>query len=129
MSRFGGGDAAVDLEIELHHRPEALQERLLAERAVERAGLDLLLLLRAEIEAVGADLVAHAELGHRVADRRGDEAVGAHDPDHVAAALDQADDRARGVVGVDVDADVLRAGVDLEVAQLAGDRQRRHGRR
>src|SRR3546814_16318597 len=42
---IGGGDAAVDLKVELHHRPEALKEWLLAERAVEIAALDLLELL------------------------------------------------------------------------------------
>src|SRR5687768_5228163 len=33
----GGRDAAVDLQIELHHGPEALQERLLAQRPGEIA--------------------------------------------------------------------------------------------
>src|SRR3546814_2185517 len=46
--QVGGGDAAVDLQVQLQHRPEALQERLLAERAVEVAVADLLLLRRAE---------------------------------------------------------------------------------
>src|SRR6478735_8314874 len=49
-------DAAVDLQVELHHRPEALQEGLLPERAGERAGVDALELLRPEVVAKGADL-------------------------------------------------------------------------
>src|SRR5271165_6147147 len=35
--KVGGGDVAVDLQIELHHRIEALQERLLAKRTHQRA--------------------------------------------------------------------------------------------
>ena len=62
---IGGGDAAVDLQVELHHRPEALQEGLLPERARERAGADLLLLLGPEVEAEGADLVVDLELRDR----------------------------------------------------------------
>ena len=42
---------------------------------------------------------------------------GPNSADHVLAAFDQLDDRARGDVGSDVDADIVRAGVDLEVGQ------------
>src|SRR6185312_13411227 len=59
---IGGGDAAVDLQIELHHRPEALQEGLLAKRAAQVALLDLLALGRPEIEAEGTDLATSLEL-------------------------------------------------------------------
>src|SRR5262245_39287460 len=54
---IGGGYVAIKLQVELHDRIEPLQERLLAERALESAGLDLLELLRSKVEAVGADLI------------------------------------------------------------------------
>src|SRR5437763_1980365 len=56
---IGGGDAAIDLQVELRHRPEALQEGLLPERAAEGATLDSFELLRPEVVAVGADLAFH----------------------------------------------------------------------
>src|SRR5882724_5300973 len=62
---IGCGDMAINLKVELHDRPESLQERLLAERAGERAGLDLLLLLRAEIEAECTELAVELQLRHR----------------------------------------------------------------
>ena len=64
-----GQDVAVDLEIELHDRIEALQEWLLAERALQRASLNLLELLGSEVETVGANLIVELQLGDRVADR------------------------------------------------------------
>src|SRR5439155_15462624 len=94
----GGGDAAVDLQIELHHRPETLQEGLLAERAGEGAGADLLLLLGTEVEAEGADFFVELELADGVAQGRRDKAVGGEGADHVLAALEQRDDRADDVV-------------------------------
>ena len=106
--------------VELHDRIEALQERLLAERTHQRPGLDRLELLGPEIEAVGADLAVQLELRDRVADRRRHAAVRAEQADHVLAALDQLHDRARGDVGADVDADVVGAGVDLEVFEAVG---------
>ena len=33
--QVGGGDAAVDLQVQLHDRPEALQERLLESTRLE----------------------------------------------------------------------------------------------
>src|SRR6185436_16326530 len=65
---IGRGDATVDLQIELHHRPESLQEGLLAERAAQVALFDLLALGRPEIEAEGADLATGLELADRIAE-------------------------------------------------------------
>src|SRR3984957_19361435 len=64
-----GRDVAIELQIELHDWVEALQEGLLSERALQRAGLDLLELLRPKVEAIGADLVVELELRDGVADR------------------------------------------------------------
>src|ERR1700675_1133545 len=63
-----GRNVAIKLQIELHDRVEALQEWLLPEGALQRAGLDLLELLRAKVEAKGADLVVELELRDGVAD-------------------------------------------------------------
>src|SRR6185437_5277624 len=43
--KIRGGYVAVDLQVQLHDRVKPLQERLLAERALQSAGLDLLELL------------------------------------------------------------------------------------
>src|SRR5271165_4759829 len=102
----GGGNIAVKLQIELHHGIEALQERLLAERSHQGAALDLLKLLGAKIETIGADLAVQLELRNGVADRRRHAAVRTEQANHVLAALDQLDDRAGGDVGSDVDADI-----------------------
>src|SRR5204863_689789 len=53
----GGGNPAIDLQIELHDWPEALEEGLLPERSGECAGLDPFELLGSKIVAIGADLV------------------------------------------------------------------------
>src|SRR5580700_10017881 len=62
-------NVAIELQIELHDGIETLQEWLLSKGALQRAGLDLLKLLRAKIEAIGADLVVELELRDGVADR------------------------------------------------------------
>src|SRR5439155_14479632 len=108
-----------DLQVELHDRPEALEERLLTERSGERAGADLLLLLGTEIEAKGADLALLVHLGDGIAKRRGDEAVGGEGADHIATRFDEAHDRVDDVILVDVDTDILRSGVDFEVGERA----------
>src|SRR5579862_5937239 len=108
-------DIAVNLQIELNNRIEALQERLLSERTHQRAGLDLLELLWTKIEAIGADFAVELQLRHGVADRRRHAAVRAEEADDVLAALDQLDDRTGRNVGADVDPNVVRPRVDLEV--------------
>src|ERR1700723_2723587 len=112
-----GRDVAIELQIELHDRVEALQEGLLSEGALQRAGLDLLELLRAEVEAIGADLVVELELRDGVADCGRHSAVRSEKSDHVLAALDQLYDRGGGDVGADIDADVVGPRVDLEILQ------------
>ena len=81
--------------------------------------LDLLLLLGAEVEAVGADLVAYVELA------TASPIAGVTKP--LAPMMPTTSLRLSirlttepTMLAVDVDADVLRAGVDLEVAELAG---------
>src|SRR3984957_302647 len=101
-----GRNVAIKLQIELHDRVEALQEGLLSEGALQRAGLDLLELLRAEVEAIGADLVVELELRDGVADCGRHSAVRSEKSDHVLAALDQLHDRGGGDIGADIDADV-----------------------
>src|SRR5262245_3790957 len=71
----GRRDAAVDLQIELHHRPEALQEGLLPKSAGQIAALHAFLLGWSEIEAVGADLATHLELGDSLDQRRREDIV------------------------------------------------------
>src|ERR1700723_2160072 len=110
-----GRDVAIKLQIELHDRVETLQEGLLSERALQRAGLDLLELLRAEVEAIGADLVVELELRDGVADGGGHAAVGSEKPHYVFAAFDQLHDRGGGDVGADIDANVVGPCVDLEI--------------
>src|ERR1700742_2439634 len=88
-----GRDVAIKLQIELHDRVETLQEGLLSEGALQRAGLDLLELLRAEVEAISADLVVELELRDGVADCGGHAAVRSEKSDHVLPALDQLHDR------------------------------------
>src|ERR1700722_7997808 len=94
-----GRDVAVKLQIELHDRVEALQEGLLSEGALQRAGLDLLELLRAEVEAKGADLVVELELRDGVSDCGRHAAVRSEESHHVLAALDQLHNRGGGCVG------------------------------
>src|SRR5580693_8488389 len=84
-----GRDVAIKLQIELHDRVETLQEGLLSERALQRAGLDLLELLRPKVEAKGADLVVELQLRDGVADCGRYAAVRSEESDHVLAALDQ----------------------------------------
>src|SRR5262245_36955191 len=122
----GGGDAAIDLQIELHHRPETLQERLLAERACQGAGTQRLLLRRAEIEAIRAHLAGVLRLRNGLGKRRREDVVAGESADHVAARFDQRDDAVNRIVHVSRNADTLWAGVDLEVGQLAGLLQRRN---
>src|SRR5271156_3183536 len=55
------GNVAIKLQIELNDRIETLQEWLLSEGSLQRAGLDLLELLRAKVKAIGADLVVEFE--------------------------------------------------------------------
>src|ERR1700722_282918 len=93
----GGRDAAIDLEVKLHHRPEALQEGLLAVRGGERAGPDRLLLLRPEIEAEGADLAVLLELREGVPELRRGEAGRGEGADDILAAFDERRDRADDV--------------------------------
>src|SRR6185436_521520 len=83
--QIGGRDAAIDLEIELHHRPEALQERLLAERAGQVAGADGVLLHRSEVEAIGTDLSGLPQLRDRLGEGGREHVVGGEGADHVAA--------------------------------------------
>src|SRR6185369_8756788 len=54
--QVGGGNAAIDLQVKLHDRPEALQEGLLSQRTGQVSGGDSLLLCRAEVEPECAEL-------------------------------------------------------------------------
>src|SRR5580698_6708520 len=112
-----GRDVAIKLQIELHDRVEALQEGLLSERALQRAGLDLLELLRPKVEAIGADLVVELELRDGVADCGRNATIRSEKPHYVFAAFDQLHDRRGGDVGADIDADVVGPCVDLEILQ------------
>ena len=82
---------------------------------VRSPALQRLLLRRAEVEAVGADLAGLAGLGDRLGERRREDVVAGEGADHVAARLEQRDDAVHRIVRVGVDAGVLRTGVDLEV--------------
>src|ERR1041384_7126547 len=105
-----GGNAAVDLEIELHDRPEALQERLLAERASQVAAADGILLGRTEVEAIGADLPGPAHLGDGLGEGRREHVVGGEGADHVAARFEQRYDAVHRVLRIGIDTDILRSG-------------------
>ena len=83
----GRRDAAVDLQPELHDRPEALQEGLLPERAGEVAALQRILLGRAEVEAVGADFSGLSGLGDGLGERRREHVVAGEGADHVPARI------------------------------------------
>src|SRR5215213_8272839 len=72
---IGGGDTTVDLQIELHHRPEALQEGLLPERAGQIATGECRLLCRAEVEAIGADLAGFLGLSDGLCEGRGEHVI------------------------------------------------------
>src|SRR6187397_107571 len=121
---IGRRDAAVDLQIKLHHRPETLEKRLLAERAGEVAAADRILLRRPEIETEGADLAGLAGLGHRLGQCWGEDVVGGERADHIAARLEQRDDAVDRVLRIGIDADILRSGVHLELLELASVLQR-----
>src|SRR3954470_4419112 len=85
----GGRDATVDLQIELHDRPEALEERLLAERAAQVATLEARLLGRAEVEAIRAELAGQLGLPHSLGERGSKHPVRREDADDVATRLDE----------------------------------------
>src|SRR5215207_11297777 len=89
---------AIDLQIELHDRPEPLQKRLLAERTGERAGFEAFQDWRAEIISERADLAFLLGLGDCGDDRRRDRAIRSENADDIAARLEKSDDRARDVL-------------------------------
>ena len=107
----------VDLQVELHDRVEALQEGLLPERPHQGAGLDLLELLRPEVEAVGADRAVELELRDRIADRGLTPPLRPTDRRRPCGFRSVARSGWRCMSVSDVDADIFRAGVDLEVLQ------------
>src|SRR5208337_3089967 len=102
-----------------HDGIEALQERLLAKRSLQCAGLDVLELLGSEVEAVGADLAVELELRNGVADRWRDDAVRPEEANDVPAAFDELHDRGRSAVR-NIDPDVVGSRVDPEVLQSLG---------
>src|SRR5215208_105615 len=111
---------AIDLQIKLHDRPEALQKRLLTERTGERAGFEAFQDWRAEIITERADLAFLLGLGDCRDDRRRDRAIRSENADDIAARLEKSDDRARDVLIIDGYANLLRARVNREVGELAG---------